>query len=266
MKYQKSMMKIMETLLKDREGKVIENLIRESGTGRNSSFEAIRWLEKTGFVIIETSGKQKIVKLNLDNFSLQYKFYLDSIEFKLLDPFVKMVLKILISQFKSNKIKGAVLFGSVLNKSRPLDLDILFLGDGLTIRDLDLFSGIKERIERVFGIILNFHRESYTFENLFRGIVIYQISYFKEQNKAQRAYLEFIEFTFDSIKNQREKLLFDISFQNAILNLAFSYCYSKKFEPKTKYDAINFFEKKFKIKNLQKLKEKGVEIGKKIFF
>src|SRR3989339_826939 len=144
MKYQKSMMKLMERIILSKKGKNIEFLIGEAKTGRNSSFEALNFLEKIGLIKIENLGNQKIVSLVKDNYSLQFKYYLDS--------------------------------------------------------------------------------------------------------------------AFEAIVGKDKNLLY-----NSLINLAYVYCFSKEFFPKTKVDALEFLNQKYKIKNLVELKKTGIEIGKEIF-
>lgn len=261
MKYQKSMMKLMECLLFSEKGKSIESLIHEAKTGRNSSFNALNFLEKKGFVKIENFGNQKIVSLVKDNYSMQFKYYLDSIEFKSLDPFVKLISFLFISFLQDKKkIKVASIFGSSIKDKDFNDIDFLILGDNLNLDDLKSLDKIKDKIERIFGVIINIHKDKFEFSNFFKGVVIYQSSYFFDYTKPQQKYLEFIDFIYDAIVGG-EKEIFD----SALLNLAYVYCFSKSFYPQTKSEASDFFNKKYKIKNLSELKKRGIEIGKEIF-
>ncbi len=268
MKYQKSMMKLMEKILLYRdEGRSIERAIEEAQTGRNSSFRALKWLENNGFIKIQPSGNQKIVKPVVDNYTLQYKYYLDSMRFKTLDPFIKLVATLFVSELFSNeKIKMVVLFGSVLKKENYNDIDLLLLGAGLNANNIKSFSKIKEKIERIFDIIINIHLGEPDLNNLFKGIVIYQSSYIKFRDKLQKQYMEFLEWTLEAIKNQNDKKIFENAFDNAVLNLSYVYCYLNQYYPETKTDALEFFKEKYKISNLKELKKRGIEIGKKIFY
>ena len=63
MKYQKSMLKIYELLLSKEF--ILEDLIKGASVGRTSGFEAIKWMEKKGFIEIDNVGKQKQIKLIL---------------------------------------------------------------------------------------------------------------------------------------------------------------------------------------------------------
>lgn len=261
MKYQKSMLKLMEKILLSNEEKSIEALIQEAKTGRNSSFEALKFLKERGFIRIKDFGNQKIVSLVRDNFVLQFKYYLDSMEFKSLDSFVKLVVDVLIfSFFGKKKIKAALLFGSVLKGKGFNDIDILLLGENLRVEDIKSLENAKSKIERFFGIILNFHKGNFDFDSLFNGIVIYQSSYVLEYTNTQRHYFEFLDSAYDAIVG-KERTFFDSS----LVNLSYVYCFSENFFPKTKLDALDFFSKKYKVKNLNDLKKVGVEIGKKIF-
>jgi len=260
MKYQKSMMKIMESLLSSEESKSIEALIRESKTGRNSSFEALKLLEKHGFIKITSLGNQKTVRAVKDNSFLQFKYYGDAMEFKSMDSLIKLIVNLFISELsKKKQIKVVLLFGSVLKKGKFNDIDILLLGNNLEINDLESFNLIKTKIERFFGIIINLHKDEFNLDNLFRGVVIYQSSYLFNYNKAQKQYLEFFDNIYDLVLDKSNKSLFDL----ALINLAYSFCYLNNFVPRTKSDALEFLNKK--TTNLNDLKKIGEEIGKEIF-
>lgn len=264
MKYQKSMMKIMENILSSRDKRSIGDIIRSSRTGRNSSFRAIEWLKKNGFIMVENSGNQKMINNKMDNYLLQYKYYLDSIEFKTLDSFVKLIVKIFLSRvFEDNKIKMAVLFGSVLNKRSYNDLDIILLGDDLKQGHIKHYLNVREKIERAFDIIINVHFGEVSLDNLFKGIVVYQSSYINFQYKSEVKYLEFLEWLLEAIKNKNNKEIFEIAFKNAVVNLAFAFCFFHSLNPKTKEEAVDCLS--FKIDSLNKLKERGIDIGEEIF-
>lgn len=266
MKYQKSMMKLMENVLSNRDKqRSIESIIREASTGRNSSFVALKWLEDKGFVKIRSFGNQRIVRPVMDNYTLQYKYYLDSIEFKSLDPFVKLIVRIFVSEiFNNKKIKIAVLFGSVLKTKKYNDIDILLLGDGVGSKELKSFSKIREKVERIFGIIVNIHVGELNMDNLFKGIVIYQSSYMKFQRKYEEQYLEFLEWFLEALRNKTDKKIFSIAFNNAVVNLSYAYCYFNLLDPKTKEEAVKYLSKKG-IGGIKELKKRGIEVGKKIF-
>ena len=261
MKYQKSMMKLMEKIVFEREERSIKSLIKEAKTGRNSSFEALKFLEKIGFIKIKNLGNQKIVSLVRDNYNLQFKYYLDSIEFKSLNPFVKLVVNVFVYHlFNKKKVKVALLFGSSLKNKKFNDIDIILLGENLGIKDIKSFDKIKNKIERIFGVILNLHKGKLNFDNLFKGIVIYQSSYIFEYNKIQKQYFEFLDCTFDAIVGKQKEI-----FNSSLINLSYVYCFSRGFFPKSKSEALEFFNKRYKVKNINELKKKGVEIGKEIF-
>lgn len=262
MKYQKSMLKLMESLFSKNKERNIEDLIRESKTGRNSSFEALDFLEKKGFIELKNIGNQKKVVLVRDNYSFQFKYYLDSLEFKNLDDLIKLLLNIFnLELSKYGKFKFGVLFGSVLTKGSFNDIDILLLGDNLEINDLKSLEIIRKKIERFFGVILNFHIGDLNFEEISRGIVFYQSSYFFDLENIQKQYLEFFNSYCEGIFNKKDKSLFEIS----LLNLAYVFCSLNNFYPKSKKEAENYFSKKYKIKTFRELNKRGIEIGKKIF-
>lgn len=267
MKYQKSMMKIMEIILENRnKDNSIESIIKDARTGRNSSFSAINWLNKNGFIDVKQFGNQKKIIPIIDNYTLQHKYYIDSIKFKSLDPYLKTIIEIFVSElFNKSNVKMAVLFGSALTKKKYNDLDILLLGDKLNSNNLKDFQNIREKIERIFDVIINIHVGSLNLDNIFKGIIIYQSSYFNFVDQIKLQYFEFIELMLDAIKNQNDKKIFKISYNNALINLSFIYCRINSFIPKIKDDAINFFQEDNKVRNFDDLKRRGIKIGKQIF-
>ena len=254
------MMKIMENLFLSRAEKSIEKIIVETKTGRNSSFDAINWLEKNGFVKVRKIGNQRLVSPIIDNYNLQFKYYFDSVTFKTLDPFIKLIIKLITSNL-SKKIKFVVFFGSALKKNNFSDIDLLLLGNDITNKDIKSLFPIRDRIERIYGIILNIHKAELNTINLFKGIVVYQPSYLNFTGEIEKQYFEYIDWCYELIKNPSES----IAFENSLLNLAYCYNYLNNLFPETKLDALEYFNKKFKVKNLDELKKIGVEIGKEIF-
>lgn len=257
-------MKIFENLLLDRRSKTVEKLIQETKTGRNSAFAAVKWLEDNGLASVKESGNQRLIAPVIDNYTFQFKYYLDSIEFKTLDPFVKLIIGVFISEILNKpRIKSVVLFGSALKGGKFNDLDILLLGN-LDIKFINSLSELREKIERTLGVVINLHKAELTVENLFRGIVVYQSSHMNFKDKAKSQYLEFLNWFFETIKNQNSTF-FRTAFDNSVLNLSYVYCYMNDFTPKAKSDALEIFNRKHKLKNISELKKIGVEIGKKLF-
>ena len=261
MKYQKSMMKIMENLLDGKE-KTIDVLIKNSKTGRNSSFEALDFLKKIGFVNINELGNQRMVSLVKNNQTFQFKYYLDSLSFKSLDSLIQLILNLLVLDLtKKNKIKFGVIFGSVLKKNSFNDLDILLVGENLTPKDLKSLDEVKKKLELFSGIVLNFHLGKSNFENISKGVVFYQSSYIFNLDDIQKQYLEFFEIYFEGIFGKKTRNLFDL----ALLNLSYVYCKLNDFSPKTKEEAKSFFSKKYKVTAFSDLNKRGIQIGKKVF-
>ncbi len=265
MKYQKSMMKIIENFLTKRKEMSIETIIHETKTGRNSSFEAINWLVKNGILKVRKNGKQRLFSLVLDNNLLQFKHYLDSISFKNLDSLVKLVVNVFVLEI-SNKpeIKEVLLFGSVLGRKKFQDIDLLILGNSLDVKFMNSLMNLRDKIERVFGIILNLHRGDFDIEEDFRGVTVYQSSYFPVKDKSKKQYLEFFNWAYEAIKNKNSSS-YKMAFDNSVLGLSYSYSLLNDFEPKTKLDSLSFLSKKYKIGNINQLKKAGVEIGKELF-
>ncbi|MDD2493497.1 MAG: hypothetical protein PHY83_06120, partial [Bacilli bacterium] len=240
----------METLFSEDKERIVESLIKESRTGRNSSFEALDFLEKRGFIELTKVGNQKKVILVKDNFSFQFKYYLDSIRVKELKGFLQLLINLLnLELSKVSKFKYGVLFGSVLTNKSFNDIDILLVGDGLKISDLKTLDKMRKMIERFFGVILNFHLGSSNFEEVSRGIVFYQSSYILELSNIQKQYLEFFDSFCEGIFNKNDRSLFEIS----LLNLAYVFCSLNNFHPKSKKEAGNYFYKKYKIKTFSEL-------------
>ncbi|MEK6913303.1 MAG: nucleotidyltransferase domain-containing protein [Nanoarchaeota archaeon] len=264
-KYQKSMMKIMENVLFQRQEKSIEKIIQETKTGRNSAFSAINWLGKNGMIKVKKNGNQNLISPVIDNYTLNFKYYLDSFAFKSLDSFVKLISQVFISGITGKtKVKSVILFGSALKEKKFNDIDFLLLGKGLDTNFIKSLSDLREKIERVFGIIINIHQAELNIENIFTGIVIYQSSYFEIKDKIKFQYFEFLDWIFEAVKNQSSED-FQIAFNNSVLNLSYVYCYMNNFNPETKSEAVGFFRNKYKINNLNELKTIGGEIGKELF-
>jgi hypothetical protein len=262
MKYQKSMMKIMENLFSDKKQWNVESLIKKSKTGRNSSFEALEFLEKIGFVKVEKVGNQKKVVLIENNYNFQFKYYLDSIRFKQLDKKIQLILNLFnLSLNKFYKFKFGILFGSSINNKNFNDLDILLLGENLKISDLKVLDKIRKKLERFFGVVLNFHLGSWDFSEISKGIVFYQSSYIFNLNNIENQYVEFFNSYCEGVFNKNNKSLFEVS----LLNLAYAFCKLNNFYPKTKKEAKEYFHKKYHVKTFNELNKRGIEIGKEIF-
>jgi len=264
MKYQKNTLKIIEYLLSHKNRSCsIEEIIQGTGSGRSVAFLAIKNLERSGFIEFQEIGKQKLIKLNLDYYSLQYKYYLDAVELKSMSNFIKLILKIVaIDLYNKKKIDKAILFGSSLKSEDFNDLDILILGNNQNIKD---FVEIRERIERVFEVILNFHFKELNLNNIFEGKVFYQRSDLNLIRDIEKQYLEFLDWALVAIKNQKNNQLFENAFNNALINLAYCQGFINDVEIKTKSEALSYLKDKYKIKNLTELKKTGVKIGEQIF-
>ena len=117
MKYQKSMLKIYESLLNEED--VIEELIKKPSAGMTSAHGAITLMEKNGLVEIKTIGKQKQISLKKDIYTFQFKNFIDSIKFKEIDESLKYPIE------RLNKwgVKTILLFGSSLYSKSPKDIN-----------------------------------------------------------------------------------------------------------------------------------------------
>src|SRR3989344_6468387 len=117
MKYQKSMLKIYESLLNEED--VIEELIKKPSVGMTSAHGAIALMEKNGLVEIKTIGKQKQISLKKDIYTFQFKNFIDSIKFKEIDE----SLKYPIERLNKGGVKTIILFGPSLYSKSPKDLN-----------------------------------------------------------------------------------------------------------------------------------------------
>ena len=117
MKYQKSMLKIYESLLNEED--VIEELIKKPSVGMTSAHGAIALMEKNGLVEIKTIGRQKQVSLKKDIYTFQFKNFIDSMKFKEIDE----SLKYPIERLNKGGVKMILLFGSSLYSKSPKDLN-----------------------------------------------------------------------------------------------------------------------------------------------
>jgi len=265
MKYQKSMLKVFENLFKSREGKSIEEIIRETHTGRNSTFKAVEWMEEKGIVTINNHGKQRIVSVIIDNYTLQYKYYLDFITLKTLNPLVRTISMILSDNINNPRIKVALLYGSALTNKDYNDIDIMILGDELNNEDIRTLDSTKEKLERVFEVVINIHRGELNNENVLQGVVIYQSSYIKSSDKARKEYYEYLGWMLEAIKNSKDKKIFEDSLNKALINLSYAYSYIDSYYPKTKEESLNYIKKNNDVGNFKKIKTRGQEIGERIF-
>lgn len=259
-------MKIMESLLFSRgENKSIAQTIRDTHTGRSSSFDALDWLENNGFIEIHSLGRQKIVKPVVDNYTLQYKYYLDSLRFKVLPSFTKLIARVFVELLDDKEIKAIVLFGSSIKSENYNDIDLLLLGKINDLKDNKKIFKLRENLEKFFGVLINVHFDELSFSNLSKGIVIYQSSYLPLCNDMQKQYLEFFEWCFILLENKKDKILYSDAFNNALTNLSYCYAHLNENYPEVKSDALKLFNDKYSIKTFNDLKERGIEIGKKVF-
>jgi predicted nucleotidyltransferase len=264
MKYQKSMMKIMENLLFSRgESKSIAQTIRDTHSGRSSSFDALKWLQDNGFVEIRYLGRQKIVSLVLDNHALQYKYYIDSLRFKILSSFTKLVSGTFVELLKEQEVQAVVLFGSSIKSESYNDIDILLLSKE-ELMNREKILRLKEKFERFFEVLINLHFGKLSIDNIFKGIVIYQSSYLPLSTNLQKQYLEFLEWCFVVLDDKKKNTSSD-AFRNALVNLSYCYSYLNEYYPEIKAEALEFFNKEHTVKTFKDLQKRGVEIGKGIF-
>ena len=265
MKYQKSMMKIMEHLLNYPEQEfTLETLIKKIHTGRNTSFAAFQWLEQRGLITIKDVGRQKMARLRLSNESLQYKYFLDSLTMKALPAKTRLIVLYISYQLtKLQGIKAALLFGSALKSETYNDIDILLIGrEHQQEKELQV---LREQIDAVFDIPLNIHYATEEPLKLFEGMVIYLSSYFPFTTKLKQQYEEYVEWTYSATLQQKDKQFVQEAFGKALINLAFCHALLEEKERMTKGEAVQHFLKSYKAGSWRTIKEAGVALGTKIY-
>lgn len=288
MKYQKSMLKIYEMLLKHplREF-IIEEIIKETKVGRTSGFDAIKWLESTNLIKVVLTGKQKSIKLVLNETAIYFKLFLDSIELKNLSNgvllqislFVYLISKRVVSQY----VDAILLFGSALHSEKPNDIDLLIVCRNLPQYQEDL-KHIRKLVENICDIPINLHFNIETdIYNVFQKLIIYNQSYstnlLKDNDKYLRLKTEYLEALYNInsiISNINDNELTAQLFYSLMINLAYCNCWLENKINVRKEEAIHSFRKKYinKIKNFDRLsninkfeifKRITNEIGQKIF-
>lgn len=260
---------MMESVLSSKSsGKTINQIIEEFQAGRSSSFSALKWLEKNGFVRIESFGKQKLIYPVIDNYTLQYKYFLDAFRFKSLHPFIKLIVKLIAFKLKNEKdVKGAILFGSALKNDSMekiiySDIDLLILGKKEAGESL---LRAREQIERIFGVLINFHFSDFNLDEIFKGILIYQISYIDFNKSLEKQYFEFLDWIFAAIKSKGNKKLYEEYLEKARLNLAYCHSSLEGHSNLTKKEALELFAENCKTNTFDDIQKRGIEIGEKIF-
>lgn len=260
---------MMESVLSSKStGKTISQIIKETCAGRNTSFSALKWLEKNGFVRIESFGRQKLIYPVIDNYTLQYKYFLDAFRFKSLHSLVKLIVKMIAFKLKNEKdVQGAILFGSALKndsikKILHSDIDILILGKKEAGENL---LRAREQIERIFGVLVNFHFSEFNIDEIFKGISVYQISYIDFNRPLEKQYFEFLDWIFAALKSEGNKKLYEEYLEKARINLAYCYSYLEGHFNLTKKEALEMFAKNCKVNTFENIQTRGIEIGEKIF-
>ena len=121
MKYQKSMLKIYESLLNEED--VIEELIKKPSAGGTSAYGAIALMGENGLVEVKTIGKQKQVSLKKDIYTFQFKNFIDSMKFKEIGESLKYPIRMFIERLNKGGVKMILLFGSSMYSKSLKDLN-----------------------------------------------------------------------------------------------------------------------------------------------
>ena len=286
--YQKSMLKIYETLISyPLKEFIIEEIIKKAGVGRTSGFKAINWLGRNKLIEITPVGKQKIIKLVLNETSLNFKFFLDSLGIKNLsiDILFQVNLFVYLTYKRAvyKHINAIFIFGSAIDSKKPNDIDLLIVGGNLYDHQEDL-KQIRKLVENICGLPINFHFNIETdIYNLFQKLIVYNQSYstnlLKDNDKSLSLKLKYAESLYNInsiINNINDNELLAQLFYRLIINLAYCNCWLENKININKVEAIGLFRNKYinKIKNFDKLKNidkfeifKKItnEIGQKIF-
>lgn len=288
MRYQKSMLKIYETLVKQPlKDFIIEEIIKEAKVGRTSGFDAIKWLEKKKLIQITPTGKQKSIRLVLNETAINFKLFLDSLEIKNLSGNLLFQINLFVyltSKRAVYKDVGVILlFGSAVYSKDPHDIDLLIVCRNLPDNQED-FKHIRRLIENICDIPINLHFNIETdIYSIFQKLVIYNQSYstnlLKYNNKSSRLKSEYTEALSNInsiINNINDNELLPQLFHILITNFAYCNCWLENKININKEEAIELFKNRYinKIKNFEKLsninkfdifKKITNEIGQKIF-
>ncbi len=282
------MLKIYEKLVKQPLKEfIIEGIIKETKVGRTSGFDAIKWLEKKKLIEITPTGKQKSIRLILNETAINFKFFLDSLEIKnlssnllfLINLFVHLTSKRTVYKY----VESILLFGSAVYSKDPNDIDLLIVCRKLPDKEED-FKHVRRIIENICDIPINLHFSIETdIYNIFEKLAIYNRSYsidlLKYNDKSLRLKNEYIEALYNVnsiINNINDNELLPQLFYILITNLAYCNCWLENKININKEEAIELFKNKYinKIKNFEKLsnidkfnifKKITNEIGQKIF-
>ena len=288
MKYQKSMLKIYEILVRNPLKEfIIEDIIKEAKVGRTSGFDAIRRMEKSKLIKIEAIGKQKSISPIINNTAVNFKLFLDSFEFKNLESGIIFEISLFIYLASKRSafadINAILLFGSVLSSKKPNDIDLLIVCENQQTKEEELKLP-RKLTESVCGLPINMHfTEEKDIYNLIQKLSVYSKSYptalLMETDKSLRLKLQFAEalYDIDSITNNvKDTELLTQLFYRLMLNLAYCGCWLKEKTNISKEEALKLFREAYlsKVKNFEKLKAidkldslKAIanEIGKNIF-
>lgn len=288
MKYQKSILKIYEMLVKNPLKEfIIEEIIKSAKVGRTAGFEAIKWLEKNALIKVETAGKQKSVTLLVNETALNFKFFLDSFELKNLsrDALFQINLFVYLASRHSvyAHINAVLLSGSAVYSKKPNDIDLYIVCRNLP-EDQEELKRIRKLTENICDILINLHFTSEKdIYNLLQKLMIHNQSYstslLKEIDKSLRLKLQYTEALYDissMINNLNNDELLPHLFYRWLINLAYCDNWLENKVNIGKEEAIELFENRYinKIKNFEKLgninkfeifKRITNEIGQKIF-
>lgn len=258
------MMKILEYSLKHI-GKdlVIEEIIRETESGRSASFEAIQWLQEHGYIRVAQIGRQKIIRPILDNYTLQYKLYNDSLSIKSLPGLYKLAVMIFSDGLKStSNVRAAILFDDSSKTSH--DLSICLFGKDIDTVSIDT---LRAKVAAVLDIEVSVQYEPFSQRSMLRGLVFYQDSYFDATSSAKESYNNFISKVYDAAKNKQiSKDLYHESLKQAIEHLSICAFYIDfPSSEMNKTEALAEFNKKYSANSLEEIKKIGVKYGQQLF-
>ena len=103
----------------------------ESGTSAMGSLKILNRLAEEGVVVKEQIGRAGIYNINDDEYAKQFMQFLLAREAKLSAPIVKRWIKEL---QKLQNAQMILLFGSVLHKEKPNDIDVLLVVDSKNVK------------------------------------------------------------------------------------------------------------------------------------
>lgn len=271
--FNKSMLKIWDFLISNKDGASIQHIIGEMHIGRTAAFNALAEMEKQGIVSVEKRGNQSNVVLKHSLRGISLKLAIDSLKYGSLDNNAKMAIGIFLDNLNIKEVKAVLIFGSLLSGKQYNDIDIMLVCSGKP--DSMIIDWARRAAEIVSDKPVNVH-QSETLATDFKGICVrgfeYLVSMSEQKNPASSQFNEALKWIDSASANMADKHLFAECLDKAALNLAFAFCYMKNIPIGTKDEVLKILRKNygnlFKAKGMgrmQLVEKAAANIGKGIY-